>query len=68
MMDTRTYNELEIQLGSMVLNYEKVLQNINSHFSIEEKPSHSNSNWFYRFNSEVIEMKNFIHILRYQFL
>ena len=64
MKDTRTYNELEIQFGSLVLDYEKVLQNINGHFSSEEKPSHSNSNWFYRFNSEVNEMKNFISLTK----
>ena len=63
MKETRRYNNLEIELGSLALNQPRVLQNINSHFSSEEKPS-SNRNWFYRFNSEVNEMANFISMTK----
>ena len=63
MKETRRYNNLEIELGSLALTQPRVLQNIRSHFSSEEKPS-NNSNWFYRFNSEVNEMKNFISLTK----
>ena len=63
MKEIRRYNNLDIELGSLVLEQPKVLRNINSHFSSEEKPSR-NHNWFYRFNSEVNEMSNFISMTK----
>lgn len=54
------YNKKEITLGSISLINSKIYNNILSHFNEDTQPN--KNDWYFQFNSEPKEMKNFIDL------